>query len=138
MKTLGRTWGKNKLTHYLKLILVFITIWLPLVFIIVLDLLMEIYQHIAFPFYGIKPIKRSEYIVIDRNKLRYLKFAERINCVYCGYVNGVFPYWAAIAQETELYWCGIKHRKTPKVLPVHYDEYAEFDDPDSFAQKFPR
>jgi hypothetical protein len=42
-------------------------------------------------------VRRSTYIVIDRQNLAYLNAIEKANCVYCGYANGVFAYVREIA-----------------------------------------
>src|SRR5262245_35207782 len=57
-----------------------------------LDLWVTVYQSICFRVYGIALVKRSAYIVLDRQHLAYLNWIEKINCVYCGYSNGVFAY----------------------------------------------
>ena len=85
----------------------------PLVFA---DVSIEIYHRICFPLYGLPYIKRGKYIVIDRQKLSYLTMHEKINCMYCGYGNGLLHYLSAIAGESEKYWCGITHAKHAGVL----------------------
>ncbi len=59
-------------------------------------------------------IRRKGYIRINRHRLQYLNFREKINCAYCGYANGLMKYSAANTAATEKYWCGIKHRKYKK------------------------
>jgi hypothetical protein len=87
-------------------------IWLPLVFVLVLDLVCEIYQLVCFPIYRIDYVKRSKYILIlDRNKLEYLNGIEKLCCMYCGYANGVFLYLKEVAGLTEKYWCGVMHEE---------------------------
>ena len=88
----------------------------PLIFsmivpIALLDLWITIYQRICFPIYGIARVHRSAYIVIDRQHLAYLNGIEKLNCVYCGYANGVFAYVREVAGRTEEYWCPIRHAK---------------------------
>jgi hypothetical protein len=42
-------------------------IWLMIVPIVIADIFVEIYHHIAFPIYGLRHVKRSEYIrIVDR------------------------------------------------------------------------
>lgn len=41
-----------------------------------LDLFISVYQAICFPVYGIPKARRSDYMAIDRNKLRYLNVLE--------------------------------------------------------------
>lgn len=114
-------------------------IWLPIFPTIFLDLIMEIYHHISFPIYGLEKVKRSEYIRIwDRAKLEYLNPLDKINCAYCGYANGVFPYLAEICKRTEGYWCGIMHdAKYPMKAREYQKEFAKYGDREEFEEKFP-
>lgn len=100
-------------------------IYVPIVPLILLDLFVFIYQLVCFPIYQIKKVKRSDYIVIDRHKLSYLNIFEKLNCVYCGYANGLLGYVGEIASVTEQYWCPIKHAR--KVANPH-DRYWDFTD----------
>jgi len=94
-----------------------------------LDATMEVYHRVAFPLYGIDYVPRSRFIKVDRQKLSYLKPMEKVNCMYCGYVNGLFAYAVQIAGETEKYWCGIKHEQDPNfVPPKHHAEFLEYGD----------
>jgi hypothetical protein len=89
-------------------------IWLPLPFVIMLDLVFSLYVVVCFPLYGIEKIKRSDYVIIfDRNKLAYLTWLEKIGCMYCGYVNGVLRCMKEVAGRTEKYWCGVIHEDKP-------------------------
>jgi hypothetical protein len=74
-----------------------------------LDLFLAIYQGICFPVYGIPKVRRADYIVFDRGRLKYLNLLERLNCIYCSYANGLFPYATEVAARTEQHWCPIKH-----------------------------
>lgn len=87
-----------------------------------LDLCIEIYHRLCFPLYGLNYVERSRYIRIDRHKLSYLKWWDKLNCVYCGYMNGMFLYIAAIAQETERYWCAIRHEGKGAFVEPHYQK----------------
>lgn len=98
--------------------------------VLLLDIFLEIYHRVGFVLYGINYVKRSEYIAIDRHKLSYLSGVEKINCMYCGYVNGFFAYAVAIAGETEKYWCGIHHDKKNKKLkhtPKHHKKFLDYN-----------
>jgi len=90
-----------------------------------LDLTISIYQLICFSLYNIQKVDRKKYIVIDRQNLSYLNSIEKLNCMYCGYVNGLISYSCEIVARTEQYWCPIKHAK--KVLGLHR-RYAYFSD----------
>ncbi|MCA9397498.1 hypothetical protein KC573_01600 [candidate division WWE3 bacterium] len=98
----------------------------PLVF---LDIFMEVYHRICFPLYGLPLFTRNNYIRIDRQKLSYLTLIEKLNCMYCGYANGLLAYGVAIAGKTEEYWCGIKHQKQENYQePKHHDSFIEYGD----------
>lgn len=63
----------------------------------ILDIWVEIYHHVYFPLYKIPYVKRGNYIqIMDRAKLPYLNFIQKVYCMYCGYANGLFHYWVAI------------------------------------------
>lgn len=116
-------------------------IWLPLPFLIVLDIFVAIYQFVCFPIYGIERVKRSEYILIfDRNKLQYLNILEKIGCMYCGYANGALLYLKEVAGRTEKYWCGVMH-ENKSGFKVQADqvkqEFAKFNDQKDFDAKYP-
>jgi len=115
-------------------------IWLPLPFIIALDLTGALYQLICFPIYKIDWVKRSEYILIfDRNKLKYLNGPEKLGCMYCGYVNGLLRYMKEVAGRTEKYWCGIMHEGRPG-FKVQEDQisqdFARFGDEPDCQKKY--
>lgn len=115
-------------------------IWLPLPFIILLDLVCSLYQYVCFPLYKIKLVKRAEYILIfDRNKLKYLHGPEKLGCMYCGYANGSMLYLKAIAGLTEKYWCGIMH-ENKSGFKVQADQveldFARFGDEQDFNAKY--
>jgi hypothetical protein len=93
--------------------------------IALLDLFLFVYQSICFPLYRIPRVKRSNYIVLDRHNLGYLNAIEKINCLFCGYADGVFAYARQVLSRTETYWCPIKHAR--RVLDPHR-QYARFAD----------
>jgi hypothetical protein len=95
----------------------------------------SLYQAICFRVYRIPQVRRSRYVVVDRQKLAYLNWIETLNCVYCGYGNGVIAYAREIASRTEQYWCPIKH--AGKVVDPHqrYYEFLEFGDADGYRAR---
>ena len=112
-------------------------IWSLLIPFVVFDIWSEIYHRTCFKLYGLKYIKRSEYIKIDRHKLQYLKPHEKLSCAYCGYANGLINYWTAIYAATENYWCGIMHKKHPDFKPSnHHKDFLEYDDEKAFNKKY--
>lgn len=115
-------------------------IWAPLPFLIILDIMIEIYHHICFPIYGLELVDRSQYIqIIDRAKLKYLRPHEKLGCMYCGYANGLFVYLKEIAGRTEKYWCGIMHETKPglKIDPHHIEhKFINFNDEEAFKNTY--
>jgi hypothetical protein len=110
-------------------------VYLPLIPLIHLDILFEIYHRLGFPLMGIPYIRRRDHIRIDRQKLCYLKWYEKINCMYCGYVNGWLHYASAIAKETETYWCGITHKKYDGFKPPdHHKDFLPYADKKAFDE----
>lgn len=105
--------------------------------IIFLDIWIEIYHRICFPFYNIPYVKRSDYIKIDRQKLSYLGFMQKLNCTYCGYANGAVKYWTRIFAETERYWCAIQHQQDEKFeVPEHHAEFIPFGDEKAYKETY--
>ena len=98
----------TRLRYYLKdaellNILTAPVIWSCLLPAVFMDLVMTFFQAVCFPIYGIPKVNRKDYIVIDRHYLSYLNGLEKLNCVYCGYFNGLIGYVQEIAARTEQY-----------------------------------
>jgi len=100
-----------------------------------LDLFVTIYQAVCFPVYGLKKVRRQDYIAVDRHHLAYLNALEKLNCVYCSYANGLIAYVHEIASRTESYWCPIKHARKVFGVHGHYREFAEYGDAASYKAK---
>ncbi len=101
----------------------------PLVF---LDLSVTIYQHICFRVYGIDLVRRRDHVIIDRQHLAYLNAIEKLNCIYCGYANGVIAYAREIAGRTERFWCPIKHaRRSADPHPL-FESFLEYGDAEAY------
>lgn len=96
--------------------------------LLLLDFCVTLYQAICFPIYRVAKVKRSDYIVIDRQHLSYLNFFERLHCTYCAYANGLLAYGNEITARTEQYFCPIKHAH--KILGAHtrYDRFLAYGD----------
>lgn len=130
----------KKIRHYLsdaaiKNILTAPVIWFCLFPAIFMDLVITIFQNICFPIYGIPKVRRSDYVVVDRQYLRYLNFIERMNCIYCGYFNGVIGYTREIAGRTEQYWCPIKHARKIKQFHSRYKNFFDYGDAAGYRKK---
>ncbi|MBW6506562.1 MAG: hypothetical protein K0B00_07430 [Rhodobacteraceae bacterium] len=99
---------------------------------VVLDLFVTIYQAICFPVYGIAKVRRRDHIVIDRHMLAYLNGIQKLNCVYCGYGNGLLSYAREIAARTEQYWCPIKHARRVEGAHSYYPGFVDYGDAAAF------
>ncbi len=93
---------------------------------IVLDLFVTVYQTINFRVYKIPLVKRSDYIVFDRQYIAYLNIIEKINCLYCSYFNGLMAYAGEVAARTEQFWCPIKHAKKIAYRHRNYDKFVPY------------
>jgi len=103
---------------------------------IILDIFLLIYQQTALRLYGIPRVRRSEYIVYDRKHLSYLNLIQKINCLYCSYVNWLFSYAVEIAWRTERYWCPIKSAKRKAGWHEWERFFADYGDPEKFKEVF--
>lgn len=104
--------------------------------LVLLDLAVTLYQRICFPVYGIPRVPRRDFIVIDRHHLAYLNALQKLNCVYCGYANGLIAYVREIASRTEAYWCPIKHAARVRGAHERYDDFMDYGDEDRFIEKW--
>jgi hypothetical protein len=103
--------------------------------IALLDLWVTVYQAICFRAYGIARVKRSAYVVIDRQHLAYLNGIEKLNCIYCGYANGVFAYVREVAGRTEQYWCPIRHARHVPAPHPHYRRFVDYGDAEGYKRR---
>lgn len=94
-----------------------------------LDLFLFIYQNTFFRFAEIPFVKRKDYFEYDRRKLNYLNILQKINCLYCSYVNWLFSYALEISWRTEKYRCPIKHAKKMKWWHEWEQYFADYWDP---------
>lgn len=97
-----------------------------------LDVFVTIYHAVCFPVYGIPKVRRADHIRIDRQHLAYLNGLQKLNCVYCGYCNGLLSYVREIAGRTEAYWCPIKHAARVDGTHAHYGTFVEYGDGEGF------
>ena len=109
-------------------------IYLMIVPLVSLDVFVSFYQFVCFPLYRIEKVKRTHFIVIDRQQLAYLNIIEKFNCMYCGYANGLIGYVREIIARTEQYWCPIKHAR--KILDPHrrYARFADFGQAEGYQE----
>jgi hypothetical protein len=99
---------------------------------VLLDVFVSIYQAVCFPVYGIPRVRRADHIRIDRHHLQYLNGLQKLNCVYCGYCNGLIAYVREIAGRTEAYWCPIKHAARVEGRHGHYAGFLDYGDAEGY------
>ena len=134
---------KQSIPHYIREssplnILTAPIIYSMVVPIALIDASFTIYQGLCFPLYGISHVRRSVYIAaVDRRHLAYLNAIEKVNCVYCGYANGVLAYVREIAGRTEQYWCPIRHAKPAREPHAHYLEFVDYGDAEGYHRRLP-
>ena len=109
-------------------------IWGCLLPALFLDLIVTVFHSVCFRLYGIPLVKRSEYVVIDRQALTYLNLIEKLNCTYCGYFNGLIAYVQEIAARTEQYWCPIKHARKKASIHSRYLKFLEYGDAEGYRK----
>lgn len=112
-----------------------IVIYLQIVPLVLLDLAVTLFQHVSVPIFGIARVSRRDFIAIDRHRLAYLNAIEKINCVYCGYANGLLAYAREIAGRTEEHFCPIKHARVMQGLHRRYHDFADYGDAEGFRNK---
>lgn len=110
-------------------------IYLMIVPLLILDLCVSFYQAVCFPIYKIVKVKRTDYIVFDRQHLGYLNWIERFHCTYCAYGTGLVAYIREILARTEQYFCPIKHAR--KILGTHarYAQFLDYGDATDYQAK---
>ena len=110
-------------------------IWFCIIPAFFLDLIIVVFQFICFPVYNIPKVIRSDYIVLDRHSLKYLNVIEKINCVYCGYFNGLMGFVREVGGRAEQHWCPIKHARKVKAFHSRYNKFFAYGDGDSYKEK---
>lgn len=103
---------------------------------LIMDIVISSFQYLCFPIYGIPKVKRGDYIVVDRHSLAYLNIIEKVNCLYCGYFNGLAGYVQEIGARTEQYWCPIKHARRVANIHSRYNKYLEYGDGEAYKSEF--
>ena len=103
--------------------------------LMITDIFITFYQLTCFPIYGIKKVRRADYIIFDRQQLHYLNFIEKFHCTYCAYGSGMIAYISEIVARTEQYFCPIKHAR--KILGTHarYARFLDFGEAENYENK---
>ncbi len=110
-------------------------VWFCIFPAVFLDISVSFFQAVCFPIYKIPKVRRNDYLVVDRHALSYLNWIEKINCVYCGYFNGLISYVLEIAARTEQYWCPIKHARKVGSIHSRYKYFLEYGDGENHKDK---
>ena len=110
-------------------------IYMMLIPAVILDIFLTVYQYTAFILYRIPRVKREDFFIYERRFLDYLNWLEKINCLYCSYVNGLFAYAVEIGARTERYWCPLKATQHPKFTHNWYHDFADYGNPEEWKNK---
>jgi hypothetical protein len=108
--------------------------WAILPIALLLDITLWFYQAICFPVWHIPKVKRGDFITIDRHRLAYLNWIEKLNCVYCGYFNGLAAYICEVAARTEQYWCPVKHKHEQNFPHSRNKNFVDYSDGEKFRR----
>jgi len=100
--------------------------------LLLLDGFVSLYQFLCFPIYKIQKLHRCDFIIFDRQTLKYLDWVSKFHCTYCAYAVGVIGFVGAVIGATEAYFCPIKHHRTQKQLKVHSYPFIAFEQSDRF------
>jgi len=103
---------------------------------VLLHLFLFIYQQTALRLYQIPLVSLKDYVTFDRKELDYLNSIQKINCLYCSYVNGLFSYAVEIAGRTERYRCPIKNAKKMNGWHDRQEWFADYGDAVQFRKCF--
>ena len=122
--------GRKNLIYAIIFAPVFYMMILPLS---LLDIFTVIFQAIIFPICGLEKTKRSQYVHLDRGKVKHLPFIDRFHCNYCGYANGVLAWAREVAHRVEHYWCPIKHLSSSAQF-LNGKTYVGQEDPEALAK----
>jgi hypothetical protein len=100
--------------------------------LLLLDAFVSLYQLLCFPIYKVKSFRRSEFIVFDRQELKYLDWISKFHCTYCAYAVGLMAFVSAVIGATEAYFCPIKHRSKQSHGPVRSYPFLAYEQSDDF------
>lgn len=121
---------RTGLLRFLKSSPLVVVLTAPVVYTLVLPLAVRdlgvcLFQLVCFPIWGISRVRRSDYVVIDREHLAYLNAVQKVNCVYGGYATGFIAFMQEVAGRTEQYWCPIKHARRVKAPHQRYRQFLD-------------
>lgn len=131
-RKLAAKWSDYVYDSGVMIILTIPLVWSALLPIALMDVVICLYQLVCFPVYGIPRVKRTDYVVMDRHKLRYLNWIEKLNCVYCSYFNGLIGFVSEVAARTEQYWCPVRHARPMKAVHSRYRHFFGYGDAQAY------
>ena len=100
--------------------------------LLLLDAFVSLYQLLCFPIYKVKSFRRSDFIVFDRQELKYLDWISKFHCTYCAYAVGLIGFVSAVIGATEAYFCTIKHHSKKSHGPVRKYRFVAYEQSDDF------
>jgi len=100
--------------------------------LLILDAFVSFYQWSCFPIYGIPKLSRKDFIIFDRQELKYLDWISKFHCTYCAYGVGIVAFVGAVIGATEPYFCPIIHKSKKRYAAQKNDQYIPFDEPVNF------
>lgn len=103
---------------------------------VIFHLCIEIYHQVCFRLYRIPLVNYREYFIYDRQLLSLLNPWEKINCIYCSYVNNLIRYSSEIGGRTERYWCPIKYYRRITNPHSQYDKFIKGTDPKKMREQW--
>ena len=62
---------------------------IPILMISHLTFTVLFYQCLVRPIFGTKRIRWADYVIIDRHRIKVLSLLDQLNCIFCGYANGL-------------------------------------------------
>ena len=132
--------ARERLSSFLARTRPMVVLTAPLIYALIvplalLDLCVTLFQAACFPVYGIPKVRRRDHIVIDRQHLAYLNALQKLNCVYCGYANGLIGFVREVAARTEAHWCPVKHARRVAEPHSRYVGFMDFGDERAFQQR---
>ena len=96
---------------------------------VIFHVAIELYQQVCFRLYGIPLVNYRDYFITDRQLLSLLSPMEKINCIYCSYVNNLLRYSSEIGGRTERYWCPIKYYRRVEAQHSQYEKFMDEKNP---------
>lgn len=62
---------------------------IPILVLLHLSFVVIFYQWLLRPLFGTTRLQWKDYVILDRHRIQGLCFVDRVNCLFCGYANGL-------------------------------------------------